>query len=858
MKLLRLFCFIPFFLSAANIPPDALLVNSTADPTAAGKVTLRDAVMQINTPASPFIYVLFDASLSGQQIKLTSDMTTLNNLNPASSGIALGQNNANVRVDGQGFQIFGFAPSNPTLFFLNGMTLFNGSINASNSNVFLTLGGTVTFGANTTLNLSSGATFSGSLSLVNSTVNVDGSTLNGNVTVLAGSNLNLLNGATLNGNAQAYGLFVSPGSIAVNGSLLNGSVVLDANGILRVGNGGQITAPVVAQGRDATQLAKVYVNDGAAQFATVQLNQDAALYLSGTGSTAAPITLNGSTPKDLAILDISGTGSLTTSPTFTQYGLLNLHDGAVLPLAVSVKKFSTLQLANAAVGTGSAKVEVDASSSLQVFPAGGAIPYLDNQGNMTLYGPLTLSTFKDTLVPNYIDSGVIAFGIDTPSSGLMNVDSATFENGIVKLAQGSEIFIKGSIAPIVNYNAMNGFPQLSLFDQERMVLLAPGVAGYPGPSSLSYADSIYIYLIKNIIGANPFSGNAGVVQRYLQDAVLSPDLEAIFYDLNRLPDPELRVALEHLSPAQYGAFDWNSSFLMNQIANLFAKQGICNYACEGNQYFWVAGSWEQLKERRIEELEGFLAESGGIFAGYEHEVASVWSLGVLAGYNRGHLKWHEHLGFSDFQLATGGLHINYCECELDADLLVLFGWQQYKAHRDIAFPGLIPPRTARSTTDGWAATTRFQIEKAFVDNGWTFTPYGWVEYTYLQHGRIRERGAKSLTLDVPQHTASFFRAAIGPSFSRALFLPWATMTPMVRFAWNWIVPTSGKRFQAAMEGQDFDMRVLSSKRNINYPSLEFLLVSDFCFDMDLLLSYENQFASEFLNQSVTVAFAWDF
>ena len=815
-----LFSLTPMSLMAAT----TVDISTTAYPTQVGFVTLRDALNSAN--AGPDTSVIqFLPNIFGGTIFMNEDNPTLNTI-PV-TGLTIGQTGANMTISGGGFQLLGFQPAAPTSFLVQGITFEYGTFNLFNPNATVQLGSELNFGPS-------------------SIINVIDSNLIGNLNLSKNSSLNLFNLGSLIGNVSLIDSTGNMSRIEIDSGTLSGSLNLNANTSLIISNNGTILGTTTAKGLDSTQLALISAQNGLANFNSLELNGSSILHVSGTGVVSGPIIAMGSNLLDVARIDLAASGAILTEPTIRQYTVVNISNGATLTTNLNLVNYSQLNLID---GNAASSVIVDPTSSLVVLPPGGSINNVVSQGTTSIASTLTTNS--------YTTSGLLQVALNSPSSGLINTQTTTL-GGTVQIAPGSNFFIKGSIAPIMNYNTGSGSLGLSDFDRTRIQIVTPSSKNYPGPSDVAFANTIYLLLKANYIGNTQFSGNAGVVQNYLQYAALNPDLIDVITAINLLPTDSLQqTALDRISPSQFGAFDWAGGALMNQIASLLGKQGICNCSCYENEYVWVATIGQFLNQKIIEELHSFDADAWGVFAGYERQMGSFWSLGVMGGYSDDYLKWHTNYGKSTIQQGTVGLHANYCEDRLDIDALALFGWQHYSTNRDITIGGL-PDRRANSHGNGWITTGRFQIEKAFDDNDWTFIPFGLVEYTYMYRDPFKENGAESLNLNVRGHNASFFRAEIGPSIARTLFTSCVTFTPMFRFGWNWIVPTSGKRYTAVLEGQTAPLTVLTTKQTLNFPAAELCCVFDFHFGLDIIVSYENQFASQFNNQNAMVEFAWEF
>jgi uncharacterized protein with beta-barrel porin domain len=377
---------------------------------------------------------------------------------------------------------------------------------------------------------------------------------------------------------------------------------------------------------------------------------------------------------------------------------------------------------------------------------------------------------------------------------------------------------------------------------------------------------LQLELLQNIIGPGQLGKNAGVVQRYLENAPIAPgsDLAGVVAILNTLTLPQLTDALERLSPAQFDAIGWATASLFSRVTPFFAERGDLLCSCEVPKCvrekkfaLWFEKMYDSLDQSLIQQLQGFTARSNGTFAGCDYAILQNLIVGIGGGYSSTHLDWKQSHGNNKIRTGYLGVYSSFYANCFKINASYLGGWQKYNNDRNIIFPGL--DRTAESRYKGKAQSIHLGIQRNIgVHNGIEVSPFGAVDYIYVCQNPFSETGALSLDLNVRENIQTFLRSELGVAVVYPLCFKWGTVIPKGRLSWVCLAPLAGGRVTSNFIGIPADFTVNTAKKEINQaaPGLEVTawMKNGLCAG----INYQGQFSNEICDQEISGSLSWRF
>jgi autotransporter-associated beta strand protein len=538
------------------------------------------------------------------------------------------------------------------------------------------------------------------------------------------------------------------------------------------------------------------------------------------GDVNGGVTFNGGTLQTANNIDFAQTRSMIVSP---------------LGGTFDTSEFNSLVSGNI---QGSGQLFKQGIGSLALTGQSNATFFGDlivNQGNLILNGSLggnvivnnsaTLSGTGTLSGTATINSG----GTASPGNngvGILFIDNYIQEpGGILQIAidpSGQSTILHATVSAVLN-GILDVLPQPGNYSDGTVytIFVAPG--GLTGEFDTvespfknfrlipSYFPTFVLLQAISIlqVGTEPFSGNPGVVQRYLENipTSFSSDLASVVNQLNTLPDPQIAQALDYFHPALFGGLTINTARNLASLNSMFFDPlRLCQPRCTR---FWIAGRGNQMKEKSIQSglpallpstditLRGFNAATGGITLGADGTMEKLGlQVGISGGYDRSNLEWDQSAGSTKTNSWIVGAYALYgCEA-LRVGVAMTGSTYQNKSNRNIVFPGFF--RTAKSKHQENAFSARIAAGypvKILKDSN--LFPYMVNDYFFVHQNGFGETGAQSLNLNVRRNDSQLVRSELGvgievPVNNKGMFF--------FKLGGTYWKTLSGSRFTANLEG----------------------------------------------------------
>lgn len=360
-----------------------------------------------------------------------------------------------------------------------------------------------------------------------------------------------------------------------------------------------------------------------------------------------------------------------------------------------------------------------------------------------------------------------------------------------------------------------------------------------------------------------------IYEGFLESLIAPPgsELEEIIIKINALDDAQFAEANDRLSPAQFIGLNWLTASLISRTTHLIADR--CNdlpsrcltsSVWEKDNELWAEGLYDHLDQKRIENLQGFKASSGGVFVGYDRNLSEFFPnlrVGAAAGYLHSRLNWLESFGSSWIHHTFLGLYAAYCRNSFNINTSLLGAWQNYRNER--TFSILAPGTTARSQYNGASAAFHAGGRYTFfLPQEIELIPFGSMDWIYISQKGFNESNAGSLNLHVQKNGESFLRSEWGIALSRPLCCKWGAFVPKANISWLFLTPISGNRITANLVDSTDSSSVQTTNQWVNQFAAGLELLLWMHNDLSFGGIYKGIFGGAISEQEIRATAIWKF
>lgn len=523
-------------------------------------------------------------------------------------------------------------------------------------------------------------------------------------------------------------------------------------------------------------------------------------------------------------------------------------------------------------------------------------------GDLAVNGPLTSSLV--TVSPNSTLSGASTITGEVINQGTLspgNSIDTLFIVGNYTQAAGSTFLVEVSptAADLLNISGTatiepNTTLQISVIPgmfstRQYTILTSAGLTGTftNVPQELLTVQFTVEYTPTDVILDTTFTGFASVANRcnighvasYLDSLILTPgiDLDYVFAILQFLDLQDLNEALDQLHPAPY------KDFILAQQENVFSVSrgirdhlnGLMNTGCrrdvkrKNSFELWTTafGDWAKLDNRfqcAEDTYLGYHARGGGALLGADYSLDRQIVLGFTGAYSYSEVHVKESRAEGHINSYYGSVYAMLRTSRFFGDLSLIGGFDQFDASRSIRFGnsdvGRIH-RRAHTDHNGWDVD-------GHVDGGLIFTPGKRIDLRpfvsfdclYIHENAFREKGAKSLNLDVRSSNNTLLRSEAGLSFAKCFCVRSGKWIPELSGSVVWeTFNSNGETYQANLVDQPgtFSAEYRLPNRILFSPGagVRGVFYED---KMALSVDYNGEFGSGYQNQVAKVEFSWAF
>ncbi|HYE36428.1 autotransporter domain-containing protein [Methylocaldum sp.] len=180
---------------------------------------------------------------------------------------------------------------------------------------------------------------------------------------------------------------------------------------------------------------------------------------------------------------------------------------------------------------------------------------------------------------------------------------------------------------------------------------------------------------------------------------------------------------------------------------------------------------------------GYRFTTGGLTLGADYRLTDQLILGLAFGYDGTSAVFSQNSGAMDTDSYHGSFYGSYYLPEdFYVDWIGNFTRHDYDMKRNIRYTGF--SSRARSNPEGNQYGFAVSFGKDLAISEWNLNPYLRMEYAKLQIDAYREQGGGGLGLAFGSQDDHSLTTDLGAQFGRAFSLPWAVLTPSIRFEWE--------------------------------------------------------------------------
>jgi outer membrane autotransporter protein len=183
------------------------------------------------------------------------------------------------------------------------------------------------------------------------------------------------------------------------------------------------------------------------------------------------------------------------------------------------------------------------------------------------------------------------------------------------------------------------------------------------------------------------------------------------------------------------------------------------------------------------EEAGFNFLTGGLTGGLDYRFGDTLIGGVALGYTTTDNDFDGGAGKLGIDAITISIYGSYYPlAELYVDLIASFSLKDQELTRNIVYPSV--NRTARGDTDAQEYAVSVGGGYDFVYQGWTFGPYGRLDYVNTEIDGFTESGALGLNLTFGAQDITSLSTVLGAQVTRAISTDFGVLIPAAHADWQ--------------------------------------------------------------------------
>lgn len=183
------------------------------------------------------------------------------------------------------------------------------------------------------------------------------------------------------------------------------------------------------------------------------------------------------------------------------------------------------------------------------------------------------------------------------------------------------------------------------------------------------------------------------------------------------------------------------------------------------------------------EEAGFDFLTGGVTGGLDYRFGDTLIGGVAMGYTTSDNDFDGGAGNLDIDTITLSIYGSYYPLpELYVDVIASISIKDQELTRNIVYPSV--NRTARGDTDAQEYAVSVGGGYDFVYQGWTFGPYGRLDYVNTEIDGFTESGALGLNLTFGDQDITSLSTLLGAQVTRAISTDFGVLIPEAHADWQ--------------------------------------------------------------------------
>lgn len=199
--------------------------------------------------------------------------------------------------------------------------------------------------------------------------------------------------------------------------------------------------------------------------------------------------------------------------------------------------------------------------------------------------------------------------------------------------------------------------------------------------------------------------------------------------------------------------------------------------------FFVQGRFNGGDRDSTGEERGYRFTTGGLTLGADYRLTDQLILGLAFGYDGTSAVFSQDSGAMDTDSYHGSFYGSYyLPADFYVDWIGNFTRHDYDMKRNIRYTGF--SSRARSNPEGNQYGFAVSFGKDFAISEWNLNPYLRMEYAKLQIDAYQEKGGGGLGLAFGSQDDHSLTTDLGAQIGRSFSLPWAVLTPSIRFEWE--------------------------------------------------------------------------
>jgi outer membrane autotransporter protein len=259
---------------------------------------------------------------------------------------------------------------------------------------------------------------------------------------------------------------------------------------------------------------------------------------------------------------------------------------------------------------------------------------------------------------------------------------------------------------------------------------------------------------------------------------------------------------------------------------------------------------------------GFQADNYGSALGIDRSLSDHVAVGGAVSYTHTHLSWKKSQGHSHANSLYASLFSTFFNRKWYLDLAVTGAFDWTRATRDIYLVNETSKLKRHARHNNHAEEFNVHVGSGLLltaGHCWEFRPFFTIDYIYVHEDDYREKGAKSIDLQVNSKNSNLLRDEIGASWSYKRERESFAWSPELKLSYVRESRFNGKHTHAQFvdSSAGFEVSGFLPDRNLISPGANFTLFWPKR-HFSLAMRYNGEFSEHWYNQMGSAEFLWRF